>query len=144
MFFSKICQENSRFIKTWQEYRVLYVEDQYTFFITSRSFLFRMRNISDISSTKIQNTGFTFNNFFRKSRIFLDNVVKYCRAGQTTDDNMALAHRKVGKCGYVHTPLKYVILIVFPLQQWLHERASMSRSTYIECLLNNKRYYVNF
>jgi hypothetical protein len=31
-----------------------------------------------------------------------------------------------------------VILIVFPLQQWLHVRASMSRCTYIVCLL-----YVN-
>jgi len=27
-----------------------------------------------------------------------------------------------------------VMLIVFPLQQWLHERTSMSRCTYIACL----------
>jgi hypothetical protein len=29
--------------------------------------------------------------FFRKSCRFLDNVVKYCRAGQATDENMAHA-----------------------------------------------------
>ena len=30
---------------------------------------------------------------------------------------------------------EYVILIVFPLQQWTHERASMSRYTYTACLV---------
>jgi hypothetical protein len=33
---------------------------------------------------------------------------------------------------------EYVILIVFPLQQWLHERASMLRFTYIACLVYNR------
>jgi len=33
-----------------------------------------------------------------------------------------------------NTHTGYVILIVFPLQQWLHERASMLRYTYIACL----------
>ena len=32
------------------------------------------------------------------------------------------------------THSEYVILIVFPLQQWLHERASMLRYMYIACL----------
>ena len=31
-----------------------------------------------------------------------------------------------------------IILIVFPLQQWLHERSSMLRYTYIACLVFNK------
>ena len=30
---------------------------------------------------------------------------------------------------------EYVILIAFPLQQWLHERASMVRYTYTACLV---------
>ena len=29
----------------------------------------------------------------------------------------------------------YVILIAFPLQQWLHERSPMLRYTYIACLV---------
>jgi hypothetical protein len=32
-----------------------------------------------------------------------------------------------------NTHTEYVILIAFPLQQWLHKRASMLRYTYIEC-----------
>jgi hypothetical protein len=28
-----------------------------------------------------------------------------------------------------------VILIAFPLQQWLHERSSMLRYTYIDCIV---------
>jgi hypothetical protein len=33
-----------------------------------------------------------------------------------------------------NTRSKYVILIAFPLQQWLDERASVLRYTYIACL----------
>jgi len=33
------------------------------------------------------------------------------------------------------THSEYVILTAFPLQQWLHERASMLRYTYIACLV---------
>jgi hypothetical protein len=33
-----------------------------------------------------------------------------------------------------NTHLGCVIIIVFPLQQWLHERTSMLRYTYIVCL----------
>ena len=32
-----------------------------------------------------------------------------------------------------NTLSEYVILIAFPLQQWLHERTSMVRYTYIAC-----------
>jgi len=39
-------------------------EDQNIYFIISRSFLLRMRNISDISSTETQNIHFAFNKFF--------------------------------------------------------------------------------
>jgi len=34
-----------------------------------------------------------------------------------------------------NTHSQYVILIAFPLQKWLHERASMLRYTYIVCLV---------
>ena len=34
--------------------------------------------------------------------------------------------------------IKYVKLIAFPLQQWLHKRTSFLRYTYIACLLNNR------
>jgi hypothetical protein len=51
-----------------------------------------MRNASDKSSRENQNTHFMFNNFFfRKSRR-LEDVEKYSRACQATDDNMVQAH----------------------------------------------------
>ena len=55
---------------------------------------------------------------------------KYCRAGQATDDNteQALCHVKIPKATNTHS--QYVILIVFPLQQWLYERASVLHYTY--------------
>jgi len=39
-----------------------------------------------------QNTHFVFNNFFKKSCHFLDNVKKYCRVGQATDGNVVHVH----------------------------------------------------
>jgi hypothetical protein len=65
--------------------------DQNTFLIISRSFLLRMRNVADKSCRGSQNTRFVFSNFFfpLKSCILWDNVGKYCRAGQATDENMA-------------------------------------------------------
>ena len=52
---------------------------------------------------------------FRKSCRLWDNVEKYCRAGQATDDNMAHAHcMLVPKA--TDTNSEYVILIAFPLQ----------------------------
>jgi len=38
----------------------------------------------------------------------------------------------VTKATYTHS--EYVILIAYPLQQWLHKRASFLRYTYIDCL----------
>jgi len=61
-------------------------------------------------------------------------VEKYCTAGQATDDNMAHVHCMLDDYGYKHNSI-YVILIAFPLQQWLHECTSMLCHTYIACLV---------
>jgi len=37
----------------------------------------------------------------------------------------------IPKAAYTHS--QYVILTAFPLQEWLHERASLLRYTYIAC-----------
>jgi hypothetical protein len=57
-------------------------------------------------------------------------VEKYGGAGQATDDNMAHALCMLA----TETHSEYVILIAFPRQQWLRERASMLHYTYIACL----------
>ena len=61
-------------------------EGQYIFLIISRLVLFRMRNVSNKSCRKNQNTHFVFSNSFPRIVPFLDNVEKYSRAGQATDD----------------------------------------------------------
>jgi len=64
--FSKICRENSSFIKTGQEQRVLYTKTNIHFFIISRSFLLVMRNVSDKVVEKNKNTHLIFGNFLQK------------------------------------------------------------------------------
>jgi len=63
-------------------------EDQHTLFIMSCSVLLRMRNVSDKRCRGNQNTHFVLNTPFfpRKSCRSWDNVEKYGRARQATDN----------------------------------------------------------
>jgi len=93
----------------------------------SRSVLLRTEKVSH-GILENQKTDFVFNNFFfcRKSYRLGDNVVKYCRAEQITDE--------CTRCTEVtNTHPEYVILTTFPSQEWLHERTSKLRYTYIDC-----------
>jgi hypothetical protein len=70
-------------------------EDQYTFSIISRSFLFKMRNVSDRSYRENQNTHLIFGKGFFLNNSFYEIMrEKYCREGQATDDKMEHAHCK--------------------------------------------------
>ena len=76
---------------------------------------------------------------FRKSCRLWDNVDKYCRSRLATDDNKIRRMRIacwIPKATNTHS--EYVTIIVFPLQQWLHESTSMLHYTYIVCLVINK------
>jgi hypothetical protein len=76
--------------------------------------------------------------FLRKSCRLKDNVEKYGRAGQATDDNIIRRMRIaywLPKPTYTHTHTEHVIPIAFPFQRWLQERASVSRYVYIACLV---------
>ena len=65
------------------------LEDQYKFLIITCSILIIMKNIQ-INFRESQNTDFKFNTlFFRKPCLLWDNVEKYCRAEQATDDSDA-------------------------------------------------------
>jgi hypothetical protein len=64
---------------------------------------------------------------------------KYGRDGQATDGNLTWRMRFacwITKAA--NTDSEYVILIAFPLQQCLPERASMLPYTYIVCLKFNQ------
>ena len=68
------------------------------------------------------------------------NLEKYCRVTEATDDKTAHAHfMLIPKAANTHS--EYVILIAFPLQLWLHERASLLHYTYIawQVLLQRSR-----
>jgi hypothetical protein len=60
-----------------------------------------------------------------------ENMVERGKS-QPTTWRMRIA-RWIRKATNTHS--EYVTLIAFPLQQWLHERASMLRYTYIACLV---------
>ena len=64
-------------------------EDQCTFFIISRSVLFRMRIFLGKTFREIEIRRFVFNMFFFVVENRAIYVEKYCRAGQATDDNVA-------------------------------------------------------
>ena len=50
---------------------------------------------------------------------------------------MTAGHQRFSRCIPISTKTysQYAIIIAFPLQQWLHERASMLRYTYIACIV---------
>ena len=125
-YFSKICRENSSSIKIGQE-RGYFTWIRYIFLIMSSSVLLRMRNVLDKSCRGNQNTDFVFSTVFssRKSLRLWDNVEKYFRAGR--------AQMTIPKGTNTHS--EYVILIAFPLQQWLHGRFSVLRYTHIICFV---------
>jgi len=104
VYFSKICLENSSFIKfdknngqfTWTPIYIL-ITSQYILItsqyilITSRSILLRMINVADEICREEQNI-FYLQSLFRKLCRLWDNVERYCRAQQTTHHKMAHAH----------------------------------------------------
>jgi len=110
-------------------------EDQYTFLIIFRSVLLKMRNVSDKICKENQNTWFMSVIFFFENRAvvrqYKKNTLKPIRP-QMTIWRMRNACW-ITKATNAHS--EYVIFIYFPLQQWLHERASVLRYAYIACLV---------
>jgi hypothetical protein len=101
------------------------------FLIIPRSFLFRMRNVSDKSCRENQNTHLN-NFFFRKSCLLWDNVEIYCTDRQATDVNtirLACFACWINKAADIH--LEYVTLIVSPQKERLQERAQTLSYMYI-------------
>ena len=87
--------------------------------------------------TENQSTHFIVGNiFFRKPCRLWDDVESYCRGGQATDDDVTRRMRVacwIAEATKAHS--EYIILIAFPLQQWLHRHFSLLRHTYIACIV---------
>ena len=109
---------------------------KYKFFITFRSVLPRIINVPDKSSIENQNTYFMFSpppppENYAGYEIMRKNIVEPKRP------QMAICHTCIAcwipKATDIHS--EYVRLTAFPLQQWVHKRASVLRYTYIACLV---------
>jgi hypothetical protein len=106
-------------------------EDQYSFFILSRSFLLEWEmnqtNVVEKIKTHILcSVKFFFFENLAIYEIMWNNIVKRGRP-QVTILRMRIASW-ILKATNVHTGC--VILVAFPPQRWLHERASMLLSCY--------------
>jgi len=77
-----------------------------------------------------------FNNFFPENRavhdVMLKNVVEQYGPQMTIQRKPIVCWIPKAK----NTRSEYVIHIAFPLQQWLHGRASVLRNTYIACYVS--------
>ena len=109
-------------------------ENRNTFFITPRSVFLRMRTVSDRSCIEYRSKLFIFKNFFffenrAVYEVMWENIVDMGRQQMTWRMCIACWVPKA-----TNTLSEYIMLTAFPLQQWLHERASMLGYTYIACL----------
>ena len=104
----------------------------------SHGILHRVRNISDKSCIKYQNTILCALSFFQKTCCLCDSVEKCGRVGEATDDNtIQCMHLACWITKATGTQWEYIaisiILIAFLLQQWLCECTPMLH-LYICCL----------
>jgi len=123
-------------------------EDLCTFMILSRSVLLRMRTISATRCRETQNTHFMFLKIPPpppENRAVYE-IMRDNRLEQATYDNIIRFMRFACWITKVtNTHPEYVIITVFPLQQLLHERASVIHytCTYIACLVLFSPYISN-
>jgi hypothetical protein len=102
--------------------------------IISRSILFQMKNISDKIFRENRKI-FCFPELDFENRAVYEIMWK-----NTVEPNrrqMTIWRMRIS-CWITkvtNTHLEYVTFIAFPPQQWLHERASVLRYTYITCLV---------
>jgi len=110
------------------------LQDLCTFVTMPRLSFLKMRNIQTNVVEKIK-THFMFN-FSRTSCRLWDNVLKYGRPDQDTDDS--IIRRMPFACCLpkaTKTHSEYVIFVAFPRHEWLQERARVLPYTYIACLV---------
>ena len=136
-----VCMQVCMYVCTYVcRYVYVYVRCRVQIKVISRWILLWMRNVSDETCRENKNSHFVLNNAFRKLFSLRDNTEKCGRTRHATDDNIIRRMRIacwVPKTTNTHS--EYLILIAFPLQQWLHERTSTSRYTCIACLVNSAR-----
>ena len=110
------------------------------FFIICRSILPETRNVSNVVKEIKTHILCSAIFFFRKSCLFLNNGEKYYIDGRP---QMNIQHMRIAYWLPMSTNTQYVIIIALPQQQWLHQRASMFRYTYIACHVYSRSHVYN-
>jgi hypothetical protein len=132
MYLSKISRENSSFIKIWQEKPARHVKTDVHLWQYLAEFFLQWEMFQTKVVEKIKTHILCSITFLRKSCRLWDNLWKFGKAGQVTDDNIVRRMRPacwITESSETHSA--YVIL-TFPRKQWLRERASML--THVHCL----------
>ena len=111
--------------------------------VISRWILLRMKNISGKVVEKIKTYIICSRTFFsEKSCLLWDNVEKYGRAGQASDDNLIRCNCFfcwISKTTDTHS--ECAIIFASPRQKWLRERASVLRwYVYCPCCYENREH----
>ena len=130
--FSKMCRENSSFVKIRQEWLVLYKKTNIHFrsYIAQFFLEWEMFQTIGIEEIKIR---FLSNNHFSENLAIYEIMRKY--TGEPNTSLMKLRRMRIA-CWIPkasNTRSEYVIFIAFPLQQCLHEQASILRYAYFAC-----------
>jgi hypothetical protein len=96
---------------------------------------FKMRNVSDKSCRENQNTKFMFSKFFFTPEIHAVYEIMWKYFAERGRPRMTKWRMRIACWMPIPTDThsEHVILIAFPLQQWLKEGASLLRHTYIAC-----------
>ena len=116
-YFSKICRENSRFIKIGQEQRVLYTKLDIYFWSHLAQFFTEWEVLQTNVVGKIR-THFMFLQHLYEYRGIHEIMVKTIVEPDTPRTKIWRMCNAMRIPKATNTHSEYVILIVFPLQQW--------------------------
>jgi hypothetical protein len=134
--------ENSSFIKIWQEWRVLYMTTNIHFLSYLVQFFLEWNMFQTNAVEKMETYILCSVTFFRKSCLYEIMWKKFAERG---GPQMIIWRMRIAcwipKATNTHS--QYVILITFPPQQRLHERASMWRYTHIACVVSIRSEILN-
>ena len=110
-------------------------EDQCTFMIMSNSLLLKMKNVMDKIVEKIKTYILCSITFILNNHAIYE--IRWKNIVEPYMSQVTIWHMRI-TCSILkatNTHSECVILIVFPLQRLLHERASVLRYMYITCLV---------
>jgi len=123
----EICWKICREISTLTRKTGTLHEEHYKDLIISRSVLLTIRNVRQICREN-QNAHFILNkSFFSKNRAVCEIMWRKMLEPDRPQMRLRCMHIACWIPKTTNTHLNCVILCVFPLQKWLHERASVLR-----------------